>query len=297
MEAESGDVFVPVLIGIGALALFWRLAAPAIDRRRWPIAADVSAPGLVLAALAILTFWGFLAPLNPLLLVLIVVAVAFHEYGHVLAYRLAGHSAPVFRLMPFGGAAMSDQPVRSHLESAFVSLMGPGFSIALMLAFTLASLLAGERIGALAADAAAGVAFLNLLNMAPFYPLDGGRALRSALTIFGSKASLGAALTLNLAVAALGLYAQLGILMLLGVFGAIALAGERRVEQDVAPMRIGEAALTMATFAVIVATYATVAAPPFKRFMADMEAKRAQAEQMRTPYSEREQAEEPAPLR
>jgi len=63
----------------------------------------------------------------------IIVAVMWHEWGHVMAYRVAGHTDARFRLIPrFGGVALSNQSTKDHAADCFVTLMGHGFSVSLV---------------------------------------------------------------------------------------------------------------------------------------------------------------------
>ncbi len=102
------------------------------------------------------------------------VALIFvHEAGHALAMRQQGlrAGAPVF--IPFVGAviAMKDLPRNAHVE-AVVGIGGP----ALGTLGALACLLVGWLTGSLFWYALASTGFLlNLFNMIPISPLDGGR--------------------------------------------------------------------------------------------------------------------------
>jgi Zn-dependent protease len=102
------------------------------------------------------------------------VALIFvHESGHAVAMRQQGlrAGAPVF--IPFVGAviAMKDLPRNAHVE-AIVGIGGP----ALGALSALACLLVGWLTGSLFWYALASSGFLiNLFNMIPISPLDGGR--------------------------------------------------------------------------------------------------------------------------
>ncbi len=264
---------IPTLMGLAALYVYWRLAAPAIDPERWRFAADMSVPGLMLAALSVVTFWALLSALPIAALPALVIAIAFHEYGHVLAYRLAGHPDPVFRLVPFGGVAMSDKPIESQVENAFISLMGPGFSIALAVALNIAATWIGDPTLKFYAIVAAGlVAGLNLLQMAPFYPLDGGRAVKAMLTIFGNTVATGASVVLCVLLAALGVAIQSPFFILIALFGGVAAVAEARADETLRPMGFGEAVLVALAFAAIIAAHFAAAYPALSLLEARIEA-------------------------
>ncbi|HVU01921.1 MAG TPA: site-2 protease family protein [Polyangiaceae bacterium] len=103
-----------------------------------------------------------------------VLLIFIHEMGHAVAIRHAGLAAgyPVF--IPFFGAMISlkGQP-RSPKEEARIALAGPIAGAAASAACAGIFLLTHQR---LFLALAYGGFFLNLFNMIPMPPLDGGRA-------------------------------------------------------------------------------------------------------------------------
>jgi Zn-dependent protease len=103
-----------------------------------------------------------------------VVLLLIHEMGHGFAIRRAGLQAgyPVF--IPFVGAfiTLKDQ-IRSPKEEADIALAGPIAGAAASVACALLYLVTQQRL--FVALAYVGF-FLNLFNMTPLPPLDGGRA-------------------------------------------------------------------------------------------------------------------------
>ncbi len=121
-------------------------------------------------------------------------AVVFHEAGHWLALHICG--ARVFSLrLDTAGLCMEASPLSSASEEAWCAAAGP----LLGLAWICPALLAGGEWGMKSAWAAL---WVNLFNLLPALPLDGGRILY-ALT--GNKAAidfLGAVTSAVLAVTA-----------------------------------------------------------------------------------------------
>ncbi|MEE9454356.1 MAG: site-2 protease family protein [Paracoccaceae bacterium] len=111
--------------------------------------------------------------------VALIISVMVHEFGHVAAFRVAGHPDARFRLIPmFGGVAISNKAPKSQLHQFYISIMGPGICLALMLvSFVMDHALEGIWPNAsyffwrLATITAA----LNFFNMLPLWPLDGGK--------------------------------------------------------------------------------------------------------------------------
>jgi Zn-dependent protease len=114
-------------------------------------------------------FWGWWFGLGFAVLLLV------HELGHVIWLRREGISASLPVFIPFMGAfvAMKEMPRNAYVE-AKVGLAGP----VLGSAGALVTLLLAEQINSNLLRALAYLGFfLNLFNLIPVVPLDGGRAV------------------------------------------------------------------------------------------------------------------------
>jgi Zn-dependent protease len=165
---------------------------------------------LALSGVAVGSFSLFFGWIGALLIAGILVA---HEFGHWLAMRLTGQPAPRVLLIPFfGGVAVANHPHRTLFDDAFCSLMGPGFSALPALALLLAawgmgvpdmtqfwespaaygatldqSKLIVEMLALIAVAIAMCLGVLNLLQLMPVLPLDGGQVLRALVQSFSAK--------------------------------------------------------------------------------------------------------------
>jgi Zn-dependent protease len=177
LRARIKRAFAPVA-GIGAF--FAKFGAILFKLKAFTV---VGSMGVSVAAYAWL--WGWRFALGFVLLIFV------HEMGHVVVLRRRGipASAPVF--LPFLGAFVSmKQMPRTVYEEAESALAGP-------LAGTLGAIavawVAHENgSGLLRAIAFSGF-FLNLFNLLPALPLDGGRvagALHPAIWLVGLLALL-----------------------------------------------------------------------------------------------------------
>jgi Zn-dependent protease len=122
----------------------------------------------------------------------LVISIYIHEMGHVAALRRYGIPATAPMFIPgFGALIRSKQPPASAYEDARVGLAGPWWGLGAAVAAYAGSVLGG---GALWMAIAKVGAWINLLNLIPIWPLDGGRGF-TALTRehrWTAVASLGA---------------------------------------------------------------------------------------------------------
>ena len=138
--------------------------------------------GLGISALAVIAAVIFFGPVFGICIILVIV---IHEFGHVAAFRVAGHHDASFRLVPLmGGYAISNRAVDTQEEDVFITLMGPAICLApMLLAYALVPF-ATQYFPAAAGPlyTFAGIAgALNFFNLLPIWPLDGGR-LTAAIT-------------------------------------------------------------------------------------------------------------------
>lgn len=145
--------------------------------------------GLGISALAVIAAVIFFGPVFGLALIAVVV---IHEFGHVAAFRVAGHHDASFRLVPLlGGYAISNRPVATQEEDVFITLMGPAICLGpMLLAYGLVPFAASmfpPAVGPLITFASICGA-LNFFNLLPIWPLDGGRLTAAITSVFHDRA-------------------------------------------------------------------------------------------------------------
>lgn len=147
----------------------------------------------------------------------LILCLVFHEYGHIKAMKYFGMKTKGIYLIPFvGGLALSDDKINTRWQDVVISLMGPFFGLILSIAALIGYLITDIEI---LAGIAVFNALLNLFNLLPVLPLDGGHVLKSISFSFNSITGLLACV----AGAALGVYvsyqygfALLGFLLAIG---------------------------------------------------------------------------------
>lgn len=180
------------------------------------------------AAYGVIFSWKFAAAL---LLQLFV-----HEYGHVHAMRRTGMRVRGMYFIPFlGAAAVTEDVFTSRRQQAYVALNGPFWGSAL--ALVPLGLWLATRDPQYAA-VASWWALLNLFNLLPILPLDGGRLLQALAFSFSS--TLGLALTvLGLAGAVVvGTVFGYGLVWLVALLGASELLAETQLRAGGRALRL-----------------------------------------------------------
>ena len=112
-------------------------------------------------------------------IIVITLALFVHEMGHVIGMKLLGYRNVSMLFIPFLGAAVSGKRMDAPgWKRAVVTLMGPFAGLVAGVALFIVWLATAEQ---LAWRAALACAILNLFNLLPLYPLDGGRFLQEVL--------------------------------------------------------------------------------------------------------------------
>nr|WP_275974308.1 site-2 protease family protein [Shewanella pneumatophori] len=147
----------------------------------------------------------------------LIACLVFHEYGHIRAMKYFGMKTKGIYLIPFmGGLALSDEKINTRWQDVVISIMGPTFGLFMSLASLIAYWVTGNIFFA---GLATFNALLNLFNLLPILPLDGGHILKSISFSMNSVMGLiacilGAAVGVYISYS-LGL-ALLGFLLLIG---------------------------------------------------------------------------------
>ncbi len=115
--------------------------------------------------------------------------VAFHEFGHYAAMRLFGYEGTSVFFVPFLGAATTGRKPDVTLSQEMVVLMaGPVPGIAMGTGLVLAD--PGILGSAVGSELVAMLIGINLLNLLPVLPLDGGKVIERILLAGRPWASL-----------------------------------------------------------------------------------------------------------
>jgi len=114
--------------------------------------------------------------------------LVIHEYGHIRAMKYFKMPTKGIYLIPFfGGMALSDGKINTRWQDIVISIMGPTFGLGMSLLSVLAYWLTGSPFFA---GLAVFNSLLNVFNLLPILPLDGGHILKSVTFSMNSKVGL-----------------------------------------------------------------------------------------------------------
>ena len=118
----------------------------------------------------------------------LILCLVFHEYGHIRAMKYFGLKTKGIYLIPFvGGLALSDDKINTRWQDVAISIMGPFFGLILSIACLVGYWLTDIEV---LAGLAVFNALLNLFNMLPVLPLDGGHVLKSIAFSINSRVGI-----------------------------------------------------------------------------------------------------------
>jgi Zn-dependent protease len=208
----------------------------------------------LIAVAAAAIFWG------PYFGISLVFLVALHEFGHVAAYRICGHSDARFRLIPLlGGVAISNTAPVSQEKQFFISIMGPAICVGpVILAYVLAFLPSDgiplpvrEFLWSFATLGGA----LNFFNLLPFWPLDGGRMTHILAWIYWKGAARVITIAMSALFAAWALFSGHMILFLFALMGAQSLTYGETLTRIQRPMSKRRGLWAIAAYGAVTAAH------------------------------------------
>jgi Zn-dependent protease len=223
--------------------------------RGWA-AAIISAASLVATAAAFSLLLGWEIG------VIFVGLLVLHEFGHLISFRMIGQPWGKIVFMPFlGGVAVSRVPHLRLADDAFCAIMGAGLSVfALAPAIIVTTWDIGSPAIVHTAYAIAAIAgALNLLNLLPVYPLDGGRVLRAVMQSILPNRVRDSMFALAGLVGLAGVLAMNPILVAIAVVAFFQSASLGPARDNIALMSPGGSAIMCIAYLSLVAVHATAA--------------------------------------
>ena len=222
----------------------------------------------IMVILAIIFFGGLYIIAGLVMTVSLFLVVLVHEMGHLIALKLCGMKAHGIIFIPFIGAGVlpKDEFPSPEVEAA-IALAGP----AVGLSWNYASLIIdASRDTFLSRMLLYMILFnllLNLLNLMPILPLDGGRVVRAAL-LRGRKSLIPVTIiTFGTGILA-GVYLKSIIFVVVALFGLGSLVySYKRVEKkEVEPPAWWKSVLFLGTWVSIILLL-WYGSPPYVRAM------------------------------
>lgn len=205
----------------------------------------------------IITLATFALAFNWIVAVLLLGALFIHEYGHLLAYRLIGQPWGRMIFLPFlGGIAVPRIGFTTQGQTVFSALMGPGFSAIFAVIVTLIVWVDPGPSTDVWVAVGLVMCGLNLFNMLPVEPLDGGVALRYVLSSLLGRFAQAGHLVIGTAIIVTGFYFEQILLVVFGLLAVLVNIRPRRIDPGIEPLSRLQVVISSFAFVSIVAAYA-----------------------------------------
>lgn len=202
--------------------------------------------GMSVAGYSLIFSWQFA-------LVLIAVIV-FHEYGHLRAMKKFSLPTKGMYLIPFvGGVAIGAKP-KSQWQDVYISMMGPVYGLFMTVVFYVIFLATGNHFAGIIATFSG---LINIFNLLPVYPLDGGRVLKSMALSIGGRLGLVFLLVFSAACFAAAFTFGFYFLCFFVFIGAIDLAATWRTfsQQSQTPLKPYGVAFTALWYVLVIVAF------------------------------------------
>ncbi|WP_222613709.1 site-2 protease family protein [Undibacterium seohonense] len=162
--------------------------------------------------------------------VALIACLMVHEYGHIRAMQYFGMKTKGIYIIPFlGGLALSDDKINTRWQDVTISIMGPVFGLLLSLVLMLVYWMTGNIFFAGLANFNA---LINLINLLPILPLDGGHILKSIGFSINGKFGL-VAMAIGSAIGIFGSYTLgLSFLAFFMLIGTVEIAMEWKLRHQ-----------------------------------------------------------------
>lgn len=136
----------------------------------------IALAGASFAAYSYMFTWQFAA--------MLIIMIFIHELGHVVAMRQCGiHVKGIYLIPFFGGAAVADGDFKTRRDETYIALMGPWFGFLVSIFFAIMYFITNIPVFAAGAT---WCSLINLFNLLPVNPMDGGRVLKSIAFSIGN---------------------------------------------------------------------------------------------------------------
>ena len=203
-----------IIAALGAAAFKFKIFLLALVHLPWLL----GGAKIALASWSlVLSFVLYVAVFGWQFAIILVLVLVLHELGHYVAFRSYGLPAKLPVLVPFLGAFTIGQPPDDLEHDAYIALAGPLTGLLLaMICATIGTQFHDPFWLAIASVSA----FLNLFNMMPMPPFDGGRiiaAIWPPLWIVGMVAYVGVAILLHIPLLFIVIIGILGLPTMIGM--------------------------------------------------------------------------------
>lgn len=214
-----------------------------------PVALKVT---LAIAALVGWSLWFDFEIAIALILVILI-----HEYGHIWAMKRTGMTVKGVYLVPFLGGVAVGEGTKTRWQDFKIFIAGPFVGTLGAVVFWVLWLQTGYEFLALLTGLSL---LINLFNLIPIVPLDGGQVVKSALLSLNLTSARPAMLVINVAFVVLMFWLDFNIIGFFGILGLLDIAFSGKDEkQPHAPMNATGIIVTLLSYGALLATLVLIA--------------------------------------
>lgn len=147
----------------------------------------------------------------------LVAFILIHEYGHLLAMKKCGIATKGIYMIPFmGGVAVANEKFKSAKNEVFIAIAGPLMGLVFIIPVIVIFMITHRPIFAAIAST---MALINLFNLFPINPLDGGRIMKGLLYSFRSSVGFSFSILSIFAAMVFGIVTNLHLLTIISLIG------------------------------------------------------------------------------
>jgi Zn-dependent protease len=218
----------------------------------WPYAAITAAMSLFTGFLSL---WAFAIFIGWTWSAIVIFSLFIHEIGHLISYRIMGQPWGRIIFLPFLGAlAMPRFSFESQGQMVFAALMGPGFSLLLAVACMLSLLVSGD-INPYVAGLGWITCLLNIFNLLPAEPLDGGIALRTIFARYFGNSARYALMAVGIVIVGFGILTSKIMLIMFGGIAIFMNLKPRKIDSGLISLTRMQLVLSLLFYTNLVAFY------------------------------------------
>lgn len=216
-----------------------------------------NSPVALKATLAVAALVGWALWFDIEFAIALILVILIHEYGHIWAMKRTGMKVKGVYLLPFLGGVAVGEGTKTRWQDFKIFIAGPFVGTLGAVVFWVLWLQTGHEFLALLTGLSL---LINLFNLIPIVPLDGGQVIKSALLSLNLKSARPAMLVINVGFIVLMFWLDFKLIGFFGILGLLDIAFSGKDEKRPhAPMNTTGIIFTLFCYGALLATLVVIA--------------------------------------